>query len=242
MIHYHGSPIGGQKHNAAKFWQGRHGLVSYEYKDDLPVMMDVCKTVVFDNGAFTAWKKGRKCDFSGYIEWCETWHRHPAWAWGLIPDVIDGSDADNDALVDEWPKHLRGVPVYHLHEKISRLTRLAERFDMVALGSSGVWSNPGDPGWWSRMAHILDAICDEQGRPMVRLHGLRMLDNKITSRVPLASADSTNAVRNNIRVSRFGMYVPPDDYQRAIVIADRIESHETAHIWERPKQLLMFKR
>lgn len=49
----------------------------------------------------------------------------------------------------------------------------------------------------------------------------------------LASADSANAAVNGGSISRFGMYVPPTAGQRANVIADRIESHNSSPIWQR---------
>ena len=78
----------------------------------------------------------------------------------------------------------------------------------------------------------MDAVCDEQGRPSARLHGLRMLNPKIFARLPLASADSTNAAMNCGALSRFGMYVPPTAAQRAAVIAERIETAPAAMVWQ----------
>ncbi len=45
------------------------------------------------------------------------------------------------------------------------------------------------------MAQAMAQACD-LGRPRVKLHGLRMLDVEVFSRLPLASADSTNVARN----------------------------------------------
>ena len=86
------------------------------------------------------------------------------------------------------------------------------------------------------MGAAMDAICDDQGRPLCRLHGLRMLDPDIFTRLPLASADSTNAAVNCGAVNRFGMYLPPTAAQRAAVIADRIEMHNSAPVWVREMQ------
>ena len=56
---------------------------------------------------------------------------------GTHPDVIDGDEASNDELLLAWPKELRGVPVWHLHESLERLQRLASEWPTVAFGSSG---------------------------------------------------------------------------------------------------------
>lgn len=237
MKHYHGTPCGGSRQDAARFLRGRHALVPYPRQDDLGIVAEVCQSFVFDNGAFTVWRQGGTLDVPGYVAWCEEWHRHPGFDWALIPDVIDGSEADNDALLADWPSTIRGVPVWHMHESIDRLIQLGHDWAMVALGSSGVYASPGTAIWWRRMAEALNALCDTSGRPPCKLHGLRMLDPLIFSRLPLASADSTNATVNSGSLGRFGMYLPPTTAQRAAVIAERIEAHNSAPIWERqPEQ------
>ncbi|PMU89782.1 MULTISPECIES: hypothetical protein [unclassified Pseudomonas] len=239
MIHYHGTPVGGKREDAAKFLAGRHALVPFPRKDDLGIVADVCKSFVFDNGAFTVWKKGGQVDVEGYTRWVEDWHRHPGFTWALIPDVIDDDEEANDNLVRQWPEELRGVPVWHLHESTERLQRLARCWRTVAIGSSGQWATPGTGPWWKRMGAAMDAVCDDQGRPACRLHGLRMLDPAIFQHLPFASADSTNAAVNGGSISRFGMYAPPTAGQRANVIADRIESHNSSPIWQRETQAEM---
>lgn len=236
MIHYHGTPIGGSKTEAIRFLMGRHALVPFTYQQDMEAVADVCQSFVLDNGAFSVWKSGKKLDIDGYKEWVKTWCLHPGFDWALIPDVIEGSEDENDALLMDWhfsklDKH--GVPVWHLHESLERLERLCSQWRTVALGSSGVWSNPGSGGWWQRMKDVMDVACDELGRPKSRLHGLRMLDPEIFSRIPLSSADSTNAAVNGGSLSRFGMYKPPTSSQRQEVIAERIECRNSNPIWVR---------
>jgi len=81
------------------------------------------------------------------------------------------------------------------------------------------------------MNEAMAVICDAEGRPRCRLHGLRMLDPEIFSRLPLASADSTNAAVNSSAANRFGMYMPPTNWQRAAIIAERIEAFNSAPVW-----------
>lgn len=235
MIHYHGTPIGGSRQDAARFLVGRHALVPFPRQDDMGPVAEFCQSFVFDNGAFSVWKRGETLDVAGYTRWTDHWHRHPAFDWALIPDVIDGDEADNDALLRDWPAHLRavGVPVWHMHEGLGRLQRLCREWRTVALGSSGQWANPGTPAWWQRMSQAMNTVCDERGRPPCRLHGLRMLDPAIFTHLPLASADSTNAAVNCGSLDRFGMYPASTSSQRAAVIADRIERHSSAAVWDR---------
>ena len=236
MIHYHGTPIGGSRQDVVRFLTARHALVSFAYQEDMGAVADVCQSFVLDNGAFTAWRQGGTVDFDGYIKWVEQWHRHPSFDWCLIPDVIDGTETENDALIQRFPKQLRGVPVWHLHESVGRLRCLAESFQWVALGSSGQFSSPGTDAWWKRIGQAMDAVCDSHGRPICRLHGLRMLNHEIFTKLPLSSADSTNAAQNSGSATGFGMYVPVTKSQRAAVIADRVESHNSACVWAGLKQ------
>lgn len=234
MIHYHGTPIGGSRQDAARFLMGRHALVPFTYQADTGIVSDVCQSFVFDNGAFTVWKQGGELDIAGYTAWVRDWCKHPGFEWALIPDVIEGDEADNDAHIEAWRDTglaLYGVPVWHLHESLDRLAALCDEWPTVAFGSSGQWATPGTQGWWNRMSEAMDAICDEHGRPAAKLHGLRMLDPAIFSHLPLASADSTNAAVNCGSLSRFGSYTPPTAAQRAAVIAERIEAHNSAPTW-----------
>lgn len=231
MIHYHGSPFGGRRDDVPVFFNSRHALIPYPRPDDIGTIADVCQSFVLDNGAFTIWKQGGQMDYPGYLEFVEKWHKHPAFDWAIIPDVIEGSEAENDRFLEMWPGNFKGVPVYHNYMPISRLKKLADKYECVALGSSGIYSSVGNKKWWLRMGEMMNSICDGSGRPACKLHGLRMLDPAIFQRIPLSSADSTNAAQNNCQLSRFGMYTPPTASQRAAVIADRIEAYSSAPVW-----------
>lgn len=242
MIHYHGTPCGATREDVAKFLRGRHALVSFYRPEDLGTAAEVCQSFCLDNGAFSAWKAGKPVQcWDAYMDWAHEWLKHPACDWAIIPDVIDGSEADNDDLISawcqRWPDVARlGVPVWHLHESLERLESLAYHWDRVALGSSGQWATPGTTGWWRRMGDAMAAVCNDEGQPAAKLHGLRMLDPEVFGRLPLTSADSTNAVRNSSGYKRFGMYCPPNASTRMAIIAERIESQQSAPVWVRPLQ------
>jgi len=239
MRHYHGTPMGSKRDEVARFAIGRHFLIPFGRPEDLPIVAEVATGFVFDNGAFTAWRSGKPItDWSDYYAWCREWAKHPAFDWALIPDVIDGTERDNDDLIAQWDKRMwhpvrvQGVPVWHFHEPLERLHRLTRgRWPTVALGSSGEWPTPGTEKWWSRARDAMQAACDPNGRPHCRLHGLRMLDPEIFTRLPLASADSTNVAQNGNLLPRFGAYKPPTVSQRWDVIARRIEVHSSAPRW-----------
>jgi hypothetical protein len=186
---------------------------------------------VLDNGAFSLWKQGgEEPDWSEYADFVAEWMYHPAFDWALIPDTITGDEAENDALLAGWPHGVSGVPVWHFHESLDRLGRLCEEWPRVAIGSSGEWAVPGTDKWWLRMSAVMERVCDI-GRPRTKLHGLRMLDPDIFRKLPLASADSTNAAQNATLLGRFGTYKPPTRWQGAAAIADRIEAYQSSPIW-----------
>lgn len=232
MICYHGTPMSGPAFKAAKILAGRDAMVSFYAPEQLEVAAEVCRTVVLDNGAFSAWKAGNPVeDWVPYYRWVAHWKRHPSVVWACIPDVIDGSEKDNNELLREWMFPGFGVPVWHLHESLGRLQWLAREYPMVALGSSGVYSEPDNEAWWTRMAEAMEVVC-EDGRPITKLHGLRMLDPTILAHLPLASADSTNVARNIGLDTKWNHpYAPKSIEVRATVIMDRIESHAKASRW-----------
>lgn len=236
MIHYHGTPTGGPKIDTVRFLVGRHALIPFSHPDDMGAAADVCQSFVMDNGAFSVWKSGKALNVKGYTAWVNEWKHHPGFDWALIPDVIQGEEEENDRMEQDWIQagmKAFGVPVWHLHESLGRLERLCHEWRTVALGSSGQWATPGAGVWWTRMNEVMHVACDKQGRPKCKLHGLRMLDPEIFSRLPLSSADSANAAINSGSLSRFGMYKPPTASQRAEVIAERIESFNSRPTWER---------
>ena len=235
MIHYHGTPIGGTRIDAARFLMGRHALVSFHRPDDLPIVMEACQSFVLDNGAFSKWKSGGgDVDCNKYMEWLESIDKHPGLDWYVIPDKIDGAEADNRKLIEEWPTNklkAEGVPVWHPHESLEWLITLTKNFKTVAFGGSPQYKSPGSNIWWVRMKEAMNSICDENGKAPCKLHGLRMLNPKVFSKLPLSSADSTNAAIHSGSVDRFGLYKPVTRGQRAQVIAERIESHNSAEAW-----------
>jgi hypothetical protein len=233
MIHYHGGPITPLS-VAHAVWKRRHAFVSFERPEQVAFAAELCQSFAIDNGAFSVWRRGATLDVKGYVEFVKEWERHPGFDWALIPDVIDGSEADNDFMFAVYSQAggdlLRSVPVWHLHESYERLARLCRQWPRVALGSSGEFAEVGTPQWWQRMGGAFDFICDEDGRPPCKLHGLRMLNPTIFSQLPLASADSTNVGQNHGRErKRYALSAA----MGALAIVDRIEEHAAAPRWTR---------
>lgn len=235
MIHYHGGPITPET-CARRVWTGRHGFVSYAHPVQVELAASVCQSFSLDNGAFSLWKAGKAVNWVGYYAWADQWLRHPACDWAIIPDVIGGSEQENDDLLDQWPHGTLGVPVWHMNESINRLVRLVTTWPRVALGSSAEWDVRKPKRCLQRLAQVFPHITDRNGAPLAKLHGLRMLNPAITQYVPLASADSTNVARNiGIDSAWTGSYAPATKETRADVLVERIERTPTPAVFCGPQ-------
>lgn len=207
-------------------------MVSFAASEQITLAAEVSQSFSLDNGAFSMWKSGIAVEWADYYAFVEEWMSHPGFDWAVIPDVIDGTEEANDELLKQWPfGDVAGVPVWHLHESLDRLKQLCLGWPRVALGSSGRWAMPGSKAWWDRMGRAMEA-CTVSGRPLTRLHGLRMLNPEIFRHLPLASADSTNVARNIGMDGRWtGSYRPSNKAIRAAIITQRIESQNSAGTW-----------
>jgi hypothetical protein len=230
VIHYHGLPITPNT-VAVNAVSAGHAFVSFAHPSQLNIAVEVCQSFAVDNGAFSAWKAGRPVtDWRPFYVWAEHCRRFPACDFAVIPDVIDGDEAANDKLLTEWPLPIWfGAPVWHMHESLDRFYRLANTYPRVCIGSSNQYATVGNSIWWERIRQAMQVICDVEGRPSCKLHGLRMLNPKVFTRIPLSSADSTNIGRN-VGIDKNwskGNYPPLSREVRASVMRSRIESHNS---------------
>lgn len=234
MIPYHGLPVTPEEVAEIVLKSG-HGFVSHRHRSQLPMAALLCQSFAVDNGAFSAWAEGNPItDWSPYYSWAADCAKIPNCDFAVIPDIIDGDEKANDALLADWPlPRWFGAPVWHLHESFERLYRLATSWPRICLGSSGEFNRVGSPQWTMRMALAMTVLCDVHGRPITKIHGLRMLNPKVFTRYPLSSADSTNIARNvGIDVHwKSGNYLPATKRGRAAVMRDRIEIHNSPSTW-----------
>lgn len=156
---------------------------------------------MFDNGAYSAWRTGKKinwCDYYMFIE--KNINIHTDFA--VIPDIIDGTEEENDTILRQWPfSRDYAAPVWHLHESYKRLHSLAyEGYRRICFGSSGEFSKVGDYLWLKRVEDAFNMLCPNGGQPPIAIHMLRGL-SLCGSCFPFHSADSTNIARNHNRYS-----------------------------------------
>jgi hypothetical protein len=208
-------------------------MVSFANQQQIELAFEKAQGVALDNGAFSLWGKGEKLEVRAYYDWVSHWMRHPAFEWAVIPDVIDGSEEENDQLIAEWPFGTDiGVPVWHMHESIKKLDSFFGFFSRVAIGSSGDFAQIGTDRWWNRIAEAMEVACDKDRMPRMKLHGLRQMDPDVFSRIPYHSVDSCNVARNiGIDDNWSGTYVPTSKDTRALCVRDCNENHASAYKW-----------
>lgn len=230
MIHYHGGPINPES-CAVETWAGRHAFISFARPHQIEMIGAIAQTFACDNGAFTKWKEaaGKTINWDDYYPFIKRWMNHPGFDFAIIPDVIDGGEAENDALLKEWPHgKIVGVPVWHMNESDDRFIRLCNEYPRVAIGSCGEYDVKSPRKAVLRLKDIIRHVVDEYGQPICKLHGLRMLNPAIFTKLPLASADSTNVARNcKLDTKWEGPYEPATLQDRAYVLVRRIESHNS---------------
>ncbi len=235
MIRYHGLPITPNEAAMSVCKLFGHAFVSYSCLDQLDVALQWCRGIGIDNGAFSAWQKSRSFDFDGFMHFAKHHYRHPSVNMIIAPDIIDGTEDENNEMLYRamgiiplapW------VPVWHMHESLERLHNLCSGFRAVAIGSSGQYAELQTDIWWQRITEAMKYCCDSEGYPLCDLHGLRQMDPTIFSHVPYASVDSTG-VGQNIGIDKKwpGPYAPKSKWVRAVVLADRSESHACATRW-----------
>jgi hypothetical protein len=169
---------------------GKHFCVSYARPDDLKRCLRIGQSLMLDNGAFSAKTRGLPFERDGFYAWVEPLLAHPHW--GVVPDVIDGSEDEQRQMVKSWPfRKEMGIPVWHLGLSISYLIELCDAWGRVCFGSAGEFWQIGTSKWCHRMDEAFNALVNTYGRQIPWVHGMRML-GQASGPWPLASADSTN--------------------------------------------------
>ncbi|MEI8427569.1 hypothetical protein WCU91_00035 [Escherichia coli] len=103
--HFHGTPVWGSAGDVHRIAvSGAGAFVSYVRPNQIAASIQHAQVVGIDNGAFSAWVRGLKINWSDFYKWLLNYYHHPKVAFFVIPDVVDGGERDNDALINEVPK------------------------------------------------------------------------------------------------------------------------------------------
>lgn len=189
-ICYHGTPITPR----AQLYRmtGQNFCVSFADARDADFCEHFGQSVLWDNGAFSAYTKGKPIDEAKLFEWLEPRLRHPHRA--VVLDRIGGSVDEQREMTARWtlPRDL-SWPVWHLDKPFTYLDELADEWPGVCLGSAGAYWQIGSESWLRRMDETFNHLHSRHTR-LPWLHGLRMLGQ--VGNYPFASADSTNVAQN----------------------------------------------
>lgn len=237
-ISYHGTPITPLEVLASL--AGRHFCVSYFRPEQMVYADQHGQSVMIDNGAFSAWKKGLILDreyWGAYYDFCRKWAVRPT-TWCVIPDVIDAGSQEQDALIREWPTELRdrAAPVFHMDEPLDRLLRLVDEWPRVCIGSTAEYAVVRSAPWIERMDEIWNAVAQRRRfTPWLHmLRGMQLLSPECPW--PFASVDSTDLARNHNRLNRYS--------ERKIWAlkqkADRWDRRQCPPIWSRGEGSKLF--
>ena len=103
MIHYHGLPITPATVCVRAISAG-HPFISFRHRQGMAEAIAVCQSFAIDNGAYSAWGAGEPVtDWRQFYAWAAECKLIPSCDFAVVPDVIDGDEAANDALLAEWP-------------------------------------------------------------------------------------------------------------------------------------------
>jgi hypothetical protein len=219
VIHYHGTPI--TPRSVLTELAGRNFCVSFAAPGDVEWCHRNGQSVMLDNGAFSFWRSKKRVDWVGYYVWADQWLAYRT-TWAVIPDVIDGSEEQNDELIRRWPFGDRGAPVWHMHESLDRLRRLVDEWPRVCIGSSGQYATLNTPQWHARMEQAMNAVCKGATPWLHMLRGMALSEGPY----PFSSVDSTDVARNHNR---------PQNTARKL--ADRWDSRQCPPRWTYREQM-----
>ena len=192
MLHYHGTPITKRDPHLEKL-KGRNFCVSFAHPYDADWCIKNAQSIMWDNGAFSAYTKGKLFDRKKYLAWLDDKLYGANWA--VVPDVIGGSVSEQRDYHKGWtyPDHL-SCYVWHMDLPLCWLKELVESYPKVAFGSSGKYWKVGSPEWKDRADEAWELIDKTNCRPWIHMmRGLKICGE----RWPFASADSSNIARNH---------------------------------------------
>lgn len=191
MIHYHGTPL--TPREQLYKMAGKHFCVSFYRPDDVDICLQIGQSIMFDNGAFSAFKKGEKLNFHNYYNWLENKLGHPHWC--VIPDVIDGNVNEQKKLLKDFPfPKTLSSPVWHIALDHEYLFYLIDNYPKICFGSSGEFWKIGSDKWLARIDFIFNLLAKKY-KYLPYIHMMRGL-SLCGDIYPFSSADSTNVARN----------------------------------------------
>lgn len=155
------------------------------------------KKVFLDSGAFSAFTQGAEIDLNEYVKFCRDNEDFIEMA-----SVLDGIGDPQKTYENQIEMERQGVcplPCFHYGEDERYLEWYIENYTYITIGGLVPISKPEQRAWldkiWSRY------LCDENGRPKLKVHGFGLTTVDMMSRYPWHSVDSSTWIQK----AMFGM-------------------------------------
>jgi len=203
-----------------------HILESYHYihRKSFVEKIRYDKVKVFlDSGAFSDFTKGKKTNIDAYAKYVQENQDIIEHA-SVLDGIGDPQETYNNQKYLE-SKGLNVLPCYHFGEDERWLEYYIDNYDYITIGGMVPISTPQLLNWLDR---IWDKyLTDEEGRPVVKVHGFGLTTYKLMFRYPWYSVDSSTWVQT----ARAGSIFMPT-LKRTIAVSDRSPARKIqgAHI------------
>ncbi len=197
----------------------RNRLISYHYQT--PVLTDyylerfdenMIEKLIMDSGAFSAWNSDTHIDFNAYIEYCLEYQDKIKYVVNLdvIPAVpgqriISKEERELSAMVSYGNARrmiAEGIPkekiihVFHQHEDFKWLERMVENFNYIGLSPANDRTTEEKMKW---LDACMAYVTDEEGFPIIKMHGFAVTAYDLIVRYPWFSVDSATWCQESAR-------------------------------------------
>lgn len=203
----------------------KHVLESYHYvqKQSYVDKMRRDQVRIFlDSGAFSAHTQGVAIDLDAYIAYAKSNKDFIEFA-SVLDDLGNAQKTYDNQIYME--RHgVPAIPCFHYGEDERWLAHYVSSYAYISLGGVALASGPQLVKWLDRIWH--DYLCDEDGRPRVRVHGFGLTRLDLMFRYPWHSVDSTSWMSAGAN----GLLILPPDFRKFAVSIDSTARHkDNAH-------------
>jgi hypothetical protein len=147
--------------------------------------------VFLDSGAFSAFTQGVEIDIG---EYCDYIHENQDII--LFPSVLDAIGDAEGTWRNQEDMERRGVrplPCFHYGEPLDLLRHYVANYEYITIGGMVPISTQQLKIWLDDIWR--DVLCDELGRPRIKVHGFGLTSLPLMMRYPWYSVDSSTWVQ-----------------------------------------------
>lgn len=149
---------------------------------------------MLDLGAYSAWTKGVTINID---EYCEFIKKHSDIInHYIVLDVIGDAEKSLEAQKYMESKGLRPLPVFHQGEDWKYLDYYANNYDYICISPLSYSAGGSSMVNWLDKC-FSDHVCDKDGYPKCKVHGLGLTTVKMMLRYPWYSVDSSSWVQTS---------------------------------------------